>query len=66
MEEKTVTLTLTPSEARRILLAVKARKNHWSSPKMYEEYEDAASIRNTYRDTADMIQNQMEAQGVKP
>lgn len=66
MEEKTVTLTLTPSEARRILRAVKARQNHWSSPKMYEEHEDAASIRNTYRDTADMIQNQMEAQGVKP
>lgn len=46
-----ITLTLTPEEAKRVLRAVKARENHWSNPEMYKRYENAASVRKTYRDT---------------
>lgn len=65
MEEKVI-IELTPEEARRGLRSVKARRNYWATPEKMQESEYAKSIRDTYRDTARMIEVQMENQGVKP
>lgn len=65
-DTKTITLTLTPTEARRILRAVKARGLYWTAPEQVRRNEDAGRIRDTYRDTARMLEAQMGAQGVNP
>ncbi|WP_394970183.1 hypothetical protein [Candidatus Allofournierella merdipullorum] len=65
-DTETVTLTLTPEEARRILRAVKSRSLYWTAPERVRRNEDAGRIRDTYRDTARMLEAQMGAQGVKP
>lgn len=64
--EQNITLTVSPTDARLILRAIKARANHWSNPEQINRVSNASSIRRTYQVVSSDVQRQMESQGVKP
>lgn len=61
-DSETITLTLTPAEARRVLLAIKGHVAHLATL----DHMTSGRIRDTYRDMARMLEAQIEAQCVKP
>ncbi|MBM6924544.1 hypothetical protein [Pseudoflavonifractor phocaeensis] len=64
--EQNITLTVSPTDARLILRAIKARANHWSHPDQVNRTSNAFGIRRMYQEVAAIVQHQMASQGVNP
>lgn len=64
IEEEPVTITITADEARLILRAVKARKNHFCDPEVINRISNSSGIRKMYQLVANEIEQQITAQGV--
>ena len=63
---ETITLEVSPEEARLILRAVKARTIYWSNPEQINRVSNASGIRRMYRDVQDTLDAQIKSQGVNP
>lgn len=62
----TITLTLSPEEARLVLRAVKARAKYWSRPEQVKRISNSGQIRAIYRGAAGSLEHQMVSQGINP
>lgn len=59
--ETTITLTVTEEEARKIVRALRARRNHWRSPDKINQ-ENASAIARAYEALAGKVRAQYEKQ----
>lgn len=65
-EDQSITLTVSASDARLILRAVKARARHWSKPDQVNRTSNALSIRKMYMDVGAALEEQIVSYGIKP
>lgn len=63
-DPKTVTITVSPEDARLILRAINARQIHYCTAEVRNRLSNASAIRNMYRSVEDLISQQITAQGV--